>query len=271
MPEVPENMQDNIEHLELATNPPRHTDRNSQASQTSHTSKTSQTSHTSHTSQTFQMPTASQGTEHQDTPYIRQSQSYEGFAASVTDVPNFSPFPRLNNPPPNVPPTYEEKEAILESAQLPVLNSNDPEMQLAWAQDALAYAQIMLQDEERTAEIDKRPMRPATPPLEHQLKIDAMNIVEFLAQQHHPKAEFMKGMWLEFGNFGVRQDKREAFRCYVRAAERGYSRSEYRLGMQFEQSNDPVKALHHYRRGAEAGDAASNYVSYDRNFSVIQY
>jgi len=259
MPEVPENMQDNIEHLELAVNPPRHADRNSQTSQTSHTSQTSRTSQA--LTAPGQALTTSQGTQHQDAPHLRQSQYYEGFATSTTDVPNFSPFPRLNNPPPNVPPTYEEKEAILESARLPVLNSNDPEMQLAWAQDALAYAQIMLQDEERTAEIDKRSMRPATPPLEHQLKIDAMNIVEFLAQQHHPKAEFMKGMWLEFGNFGVRQDKREAFRCYARAADRGYARAEYRMGMQFEQSNDPVKALIHYRRGAEAGDAASNYVS----------
>ena len=87
-----------------------------------------------------------------------------------------------------------------------------------------------------------------------------MNIVTFLAEQHHPKAEFMKGMWLEFGNFGVRQDKREAFRGYMRAAEQGYSRAEYRMGMQFEQGNDPMKALVHYRRGAEAGDSASNYV-----------
>src|SRR5579871_5301894 len=151
MPEVPENMQDNIEHLELAVNPPRHADRNSQTSQTSHTSQTSRTSQA--LTAPGQALTTSQGTQHQDAPHLRQSQYYEGFATSTTDVPNFSPFPRLNNPPPNVPPTYEEKEAILESARLPVLNSNDPEMQLAWAQDALAYAQIMLQDEERTAEI----------------------------------------------------------------------------------------------------------------------
>lgn len=248
MPDVPENMQGNIEYLELATEPPRHADRNSQTSQTWNASG--------------QIQAASQGTQYQGVPNNVQSQHHEGFAGTITDLPNFSPFPRLINPPPNVPPTYDEKEAMLENARLPVLNSNDPEMQLAWAQDALLYVQIMLQDEERTVEIDKRSARPATPLVEHQLKVDAMNIVEFLASQHHPKAEFMKGMWLEFGNFGARQDKREAFRCYARAAERGYARAEYRMGMQFEQSNDPVKALHHYRRGVEAGDAASNYVSY---------
>lgn len=31
------------------------------------------------------------------------------------------------------------------------------------------------------------------------------------------------------------------------------------MGMQFEQNNDPVKALTHYQRGAAAGDSASNY------------
>lgn len=245
MHEVPENMQDNIEHLELAANVP-HDRQRQQPSQSWDSQGYSQTE--------------PQGPNNHAAPNHRQSQYYEGFASSLQELPNFSPFPRLTNPPPNVPPTYDEKEAILEQARLPVLNSNDPEMQLAWAQDALAYVQIILQDEERIAELDKRPQRPGTPAIEHQLKVDAMNIVDFLAQQHHPKAEFMKGMWLEFGNFGVRQDKREAFRCYARAAEKGYTRAEYRMGMQFEQNNDPAKALHHYRRGADAGDAASNYV-----------
>lgn len=175
-----------------------------------------------------------------------------------TDMPHFSPFPPINAKP-NVPPSDEEKERILENARVPVLNSNDPEMQLAWAQDVLAYVATAQLYEERIA--INQPKRPATPAVEHQLREDAMNVVSFLAEQHHPKAEFMKGMWLEFGNFGVRQDKREAFRCYNRAAENGYSRSEYRMGMQFEQNNDPVKALIHYQRGAAAGDSASNYVS----------
>lgn len=244
MPEVPENMQDNIEHLELATDVPQ--DRHRASKQTSRAWD------------------EQQAQQQHGAPNHRQSQYYEGFASSLQDLPNFSPFPRLTNPPPNVPPTYDEKEAILEQARLPVLNSNDPEMQLAWAQDALAYVQIIVQDEERTADLDKRPHRPGTPAVEHQLKVDALNVVDFLAQQHHPKAEFMKGMWLEFGNFGVRQDKREAFRCYARSAEKGYARAEYRMGMQFEQNNDPVKALHHYKRGAEAGDAASNYVGFNR-------
>ena len=130
-------------------------------------------------------------------------------------------------------------------------------MQLTWAHDALQYCDAAILLKERLMPIEQG--RPQTPQVEHQLRIDAMNVVGFLADQHHPKAEFMRGMWLEFGKFGYRTDKREAFRCYSRACDRGYARAEYRIGMQYEQSNDPVKALIHYNKGVEAGDSASNY------------
>ncbi|KAL9602941.1 MAG: hypothetical protein Q9219_001466 [cf. Caloplaca sp. 3 TL-2023] len=178
-------------------------------------------------------------------------------AGVIPDQPTFSPFPRLENRPPNVPPSEDEKEAILENARIPVLGSVDPEMQLTWAQDTLAYIEIVSQDASKTS--DRQASRPATPRTEHQLRIDAINVVSFLADQHHPKAEFMRGMWLEFGKFHFRMDKKEAYRCYSRAAQKGYARAEYRMGMQFESSNDPVNAIKHYNFGVEAGDSASNY------------
>lgn len=177
----------------------------------------------------------------------------------IIDQPSFSPFPPLRNRPPNVPPSDEEKEGILESARTSVLNSDDPEMQLSWAQDTLAWVEIASQNEARVSE--NQTARAQTPHTEHQLRIDAISVVSFLADQHHPKAEFMKGMWLEFGKFAYRMDKKEAFRCYQRAAQRGYARAEYRMGMQFEQSNEPDKAIKHYTVGVQAGDSASNYVS----------
>lgn len=175
------------------------------------------------------------------------------------EPPHLSPFPKLTNPPPNCPPSDDELEARLENARQPVLNSNDPEMQLAWAQDALTYCGVCIEEAERVAAAKPQQVRPATPRVEHQLKQDAMNIVTFLADQHHPRAEFMRGMWLEWGKFGQREDKKEAFRCYSRAADRGYVRAEYRIGMLYESSNDPAKALRHYHRGVDAGDAASCY------------
>ncbi|KAI5276044.1 hypothetical protein KEM52_005032, partial [Ascosphaera acerosa] len=93
----------------------------------------------------------------------------------------------------------------------------------------------------------------------HQLRKDAINVVSFLADQHHPRAEFIRGMWLEFGKFRFRMDKVEAFRCYARAADRGYARAEYRMGMQFENSNEPQKAIAHYQKGVAQGDSASHY------------
>ncbi|KAF2084582.1 HCP-like protein [Saccharata proteae CBS 121410] len=187
----------------------------------------------------------------------KMAHDYSRFGGPPADEPTFSPFPKLQNPPPNVPPSDDEKEAILENARIAVLNSNDPEMQLAWAQDALAYVDAAQIHEERLRE--SQPARPTTPAVEHQLRVDAMNIVSFLAEQHHPRAEFMRGMWLEFGKFGNRVDKKEAFRCYARSADKCYWRAEYRLGMLFEGSNDAAKALMHYQRGVDAGDSASNY------------
>ncbi|KAF2459371.1 hypothetical protein BDY21DRAFT_384618 [Lineolata rhizophorae] len=197
---------------------------------------------------------SSYGSSTADTP--AQSRTYQQIA-QAPDFPHFSPFPKLAHRGPNVPESDDEREAVLENARTPVLNSNDPEMQLAWAQDALTYVDAAMLYEQRISET--QPPRPGTPQVEHQLRVDAMNIVQFLADQHHPKAEFMRGMWLEFGKFGLRIDKREAFRCYSRAADKGYARAEYRIGMQYEQSNDPVKALQHYKRGSDAGDSASNY------------
>jgi TPR repeat protein len=269
MPEVPENMQENIAHLELEANDPRGT-----AGLMSPAQGYNQSSHPPRQSSFQNELPASQGqwparqasisstfrqppnVQPQSVQQQQPSHDYNQFAQSH-ESPNFSPFPKLPNKPPNVPPSDDEKEAVLENARLPVLNSNDPEMQLAWAQDALGYVDSAQLHEQRIAEIQGA--RPATPQVEHQLRLDAMNVVTFLADQHHPKAAFMRGMWLEFGKFGMRADKKEAFRCYSRAAAKGYARAEYRMGMQFEQSNDPIKALQHYTAGAEQGDSASNY------------
>ena len=187
------------------------------------------------------------------------SQSQRKDTVDAHEQPTFSPFPPLRNRPANVPPSDEEKEETLENARIPVLNSDDPEMQLSWAQDTLAYVEVAAQNEARVSEYQET--RARTPHIEHQLRVDAINVVSFLADQHHPKAEFIKGMWLEFGKFNFRIDKKEAFRCYQRAAQKGYARAEYRIGMQFESYNDPEKAIQHYTLGLQAGDSASHYVS----------
>ncbi|KAK3054952.1 hypothetical protein LTR09_004112 [Extremus antarcticus] len=190
-------------------------------------------------------------------PVQQQGTHYSNLVPANT--PHLSPFPKLVNKPPNVPPSDDDLEETLENARTLVLNSNDPEMQLAWASDVLVYVGVCAEEEARIAAAKPQAARPATPRVEHQLKVDAMNITTFLADQRHPKAEFLRGQWLEWGRYGQREDKKEAFRCYSRAADRGYARAEYRIGMLYESYNDPVKALRHYHRGVDAGDAASCY------------
>lgn len=246
MPEVPESMQDNIAYLEQQARFPRQYD-------ASHYPEHSSSAAVTPSTASFHGPS-----QYYD-PYAGSSVPYESAPVAV-DFPNGSPFPVLKNPPPNVPPTDEEREASLERARVAVLSSNDPEVQLAWAQDVLAYVEVAMQNEARLSLT--RPPRPETPQVEHQLRTDAMSIVGFMAEQHHPKAEFLMGTWLEFGKLGFPTDKREAFFCYSRASEKGHARAEYRMGMQFENSNEPEKAIKYYEKGVALGDSASYYVCF---------
>jgi TPR repeat protein len=174
------------------------------------------------------------------------------------DAPSFSPFPKVKGE--NIPPSDEEKEQILCQARNLVLHSNNVSMQVTWARDALIWVEIAqdaLTREWKREGKDKE--RPATPKTEHELRTDAVNILDYLAQQDHPEATFMKGKWLEFGKFGFRENKREAYSLYKKAAEMGYGRAEYRMGMLYENANDIPNAIKHYTLGVNLGDSASNY------------
>ena len=245
MPEVPEQIQDKLAHLELDADP---------SGRLSGSTTDSTAPHLQSRNSTVSVLTVSSEEA--------RGQGYNKTDFNMLDQPTFSPFPVLPNRPTNVPPSDAEREMILENARLPVLSSNDPEVQLTWAQDTLAYVEVASQNVLRDAA--NQASRPQTPRVEHQLRTDAINVVSFLAEQHHPKADFIRGMWLEFGKFNFRMDKKEAYRCYARAAQKGYARAEYRIGMQYESSNDMNKAIKHYTQGVEAGDSASHYVCYHR-------
>ena len=264
MQEVPGQIQENLAHLELdATSKgslsglqsPAPMSRDQFPSGSQSAGRKGPPSHTA-------MSLSQQQTRTPDSYGLGRNEYNQSYAGqdnpSAVDQPSFSPFPQITNRPATVPPSAEEKESILEDARVEVLNSNDPEVQLIWAQDALAHVEVAMQNEQRLSEYQSS--RSHTPRVEHQLRVDATNVVSFLADQHHPKAEFMRGVWLEFGKFGYRMDKKEAYQSYSRAARKGYARAEYRLGMQFESTNDIPKAIKHYSLGVQAGDAASHYV-----------
>ena len=256
MPEVPGNIQENLAHLELEADP---VNRLSGLQSPAPPVEMQGSEVGPFPSRNSSISTL--GTEYGQghTPnYSSNGYQRDHFRRHGAEVdPTFSPFPELKNRPANVPPSDAEREAILEKARNPVLNSNDPEMQLTWAQDALAYVEVATQDHLRDS--GNTGSRPQTPQVEHQLRVDAVNVVSFLADQQHPKADFIRGMWLEFGKFNFRMDRREAYHCYSRAAQKGYPRAEYRIGMQYENSNDPDKAVRHYELGVQAKDSASSY------------
>lgn len=192
-------------------------------------------------------------------PHFNQTPNYSEIPNfnGPSEIPNFSPFPALRNPGPNIPPTDEQKETVLEAAREAVLACPDPDQQLTWAQDALSYCEIAIQNEARVSRTQAA--RPRTPRIEHALREDALKVTNFLADQFHPRAQFMRGMWYEFGKFGYPIDKPESFQCYKRASERGYQRANYRMGMQFESGNDPLTAIKYYKKAADAGDSAACY------------
>ncbi|TWU78049.1 hypothetical protein ED733_006743 [Metarhizium rileyi] len=170
------------------------------------------------------------------------------------DAPSFSPFPKISGD--NIPPADDSKEEILWNARKHVLHSQNVTMQISWARDVLIWAEIAIDAVTRES---AETSRPATPRIEHELREDALNIVNYLAGQEHPDALYIRSKWLEFGKFGHRVDKREAYNGYKRAAELGNARSEYRMGMLFEQSNDMSKAKEHYYRGLSLKDSAALY------------
>ncbi|KAI4199519.1 MAG: hypothetical protein LQ350_004585 [Teloschistes chrysophthalmus] len=255
IPEVPDHIQENLAHLELDGT---HSQANRLSGLQSPSPMVEMPGSVGRPSRNSSVSTLSTITGYTQSSGPLNNQPNQAVRSDVLpDQPTFSPFPRLQPRTSNVPPSDDEKEAILESARNPVLNSTDPEIQLTWAQDTLSFVEIAAQDAARAPE--RHGTRPATPRIEHQLRLDAVNVVSFLADQSHPRAEFMRGMWLEFGKFGFRMDKKEAYRCYSRAAQNGHARAHYRMGMQFETSNDPSNAIKHYTLGMEAGDSASDY------------
>lgn len=280
MPEVPQNMQQDLQRMELAGM--RH-----DSSQVSSAGAGARPTHGREPSlstvlntkivgygQQYQQPKAG-AIEYSPASNYSQS-NYSPFQDSADtspqfekkmrdmarDVPSFSPFPKVGGE--HIPPSDDEKEAVLAESREHVLHSNDPNMQICWARDVLSYVEIAAESAVREFETCRKPGdrelgRPPTPRIEHELRLDAVNIVSYLADQGHPEAVFIRSKWLEFGKFGKRQDKKEAYSGYATAAQQGWGRAEYRIGMLYENSNDVDKALRHYHAGLEMKDSAASY------------
>ncbi|KAI9740811.1 MAG: hypothetical protein M1818_004416 [Claussenomyces sp. TS43310] len=269
MPEVPSNMQEGLAHLELEAHGSDRRDPRASSSPRRQLSSLPQRD-SSLQPQSLKPAVRGRTTSYEHTnasaylnahndesiqPQYSGDHGQPRSAQSTSQMP--SPFPRIRDAGPNIPPSEEEKEEVLERARPLVLNSNDPEMQLAWAQDALVWVDTAISNRTRLSSEDST--RSSTPEIERQLRVDAISIISFLAEQQHPKALFLRGTWHEFGKFGCPVDRKEALHEYRTAGEKGYARAEYRIGTQYEGMKDIVKAIKHYNKGVSMGDAASTY------------
>ncbi len=175
-------------------------------------------------------------------------------SVSLDGAPSFSPFPKVVGD--NIPPGDDAKEEILWGSRKHVLHSQNVAMQISWARDVLNWVEISV---DAAARDNAGKPRPSTPRTEHELRVDAINVIAYLADQEHPDALYLRSKWLEFGKFGNRMDKREAYNGYTRASGLGHARSDYRIGMLYEQSNDISKAKEHYYKGMSLKDSAALY------------
>ncbi|KAL2751908.1 hypothetical protein ACRALDRAFT_1053245 [Sodiomyces alcalophilus JCM 7366] len=256
-PQVPQNMQDDLQRMELEAR--ENTSRPAANDPTSPTTAAHNDQLNGQSPPSAIVTDTSKGGNNAGqvgsaAPLYTQPKASSATMTSASDTPSFSPFPKVKGD--NIPPSDEEKEEILWNAREHVLHSNNVAMQLAWARDTLAWIDIVQEAASRNPD---GPPRPHTPHIEHTLRVDAVNIVDYLASQEHPEALFIKAKWHEFGKFGVRQDKKEAYAGYKRAAGLGYGRAEYRMGMLFESSNDFGKAIEHYYAGLRCKDSAAAY------------
>ena len=126
-----------------------------------------------------------------------------------------------------------------------------------------------MQNEQRMGNTRATAMRLSR--VQQMLKDDAIKVMLFLADQEHPRALVLKGIWLEFGKFDYAIDKRQSWECYKAAvrnaigltdsdpAKKWGGRAQYRIGMQFENSKDIGNALKRYQMGVDVGDSAACY------------
>ncbi|TQV98350.1 hypothetical protein V2A60_007902 [Cordyceps javanica] len=256
-PQVPQAMQDDIQRMEL------------EAGDVPARRKSDDASHYTDEPSTYAQPTYAAPVTTQDQQNKRASDSAQQYASayhkddslsdcldsiSLDGAPSFSPFPKVVGD--NIPPGDDAKEEILWNSRKHVLHSQNVAMQISWARDVLNWVEISV---DAAARENAGVPRPSTPRTEHELRVDAINVINYLADQEHPDALYMRSKWLEFGKFGNRVDKREAYNGYTRASGLGHARSDYRIGMLYEQSNDISKAKEHYYKGMGLKDSAALY------------
>jgi len=172
---------------------------------------------------------------------------------STSILPLFpSTLPTIQHPPHALPPDFDAILARLHADRDSVAPQS-PDHRLQWASQALDYVEVV------TAHAT-RAYPSYSPASSHaSLQAEATAIVEHFVKQGTPRALYCKATWFEFGKFGHTQDRKAAFQLYKSAAQNGFPRAEYRLGVQYEKADDMRRAIQIYKRAAAKNDCAANY------------
>jgi TPR repeat protein len=183
---------------------------------------------------------------------LQELRSRDSIGSSLPEVIMASNevFPKVVNPHAYLPPLEQDVEANLESRLHCVQNSNDPNLQLDWAEEVFQF--IGSDAERRNLSMKKQVASPTKSPTPvDNLHVEAKKIVEVLAHKGYPKAMFLKARWIE-------TDPQNILRDFLNALARGYSRAAYYVGTSYEPEKKNHKtAIGYYKQGCEAGDSAS--------------
>ncbi|KAK7208288.1 hypothetical protein BZA70DRAFT_273353 [Myxozyma melibiosi] len=88
------------------------------------------------------------------------------------------------------------------------------------------------------------------PPQDRELLDRALHLVQSLSTDQVPELLYYKGVWSEKGQRGMEKSQTRAFEYYQQAAEAGFLRAYYRMGMMYEKKKRIAEAVNCFQRGA---------------------
>ncbi|KAJ8100497.1 hypothetical protein POJ06DRAFT_105635 [Lipomyces tetrasporus] len=176
-----------------------------------------------------------------ESPQVQTSRSKSPL--KVDFIPEHG-FPNIEDAPHTIPPSFQMRVRQLRAKMDRVLVCEDQSQQLDWA--------LSVVDLRKTCEnlFDR----------DNQLMIStADNVILHLKQFDVPKLLYYLGMWSEKGEMDMEQDPYRAYGFYERAAEGGYTRAWYRMGIIHETQKNYNYAVDAFKQGIEENDAGCCY------------
>ncbi|KAK9375423.1 uncharacterized protein V1513DRAFT_458064 [Lipomyces chichibuensis] len=150
-------------------------------------------------------------------------------------------FPNIEDPPLAIPVSFKMRVHHLRGEMDRVLPCADRDRQLDWALSVVDLGKTCKQLLGRD---------------DQQMLGEAHNVILHLKQFHIPKLLYYLGMWSENG---MDSDPMHAYRYYQRAAEGGYTRAWYRMGIIHETLKNYAYAIDAFKQGIEKNDAGCCY------------